>query len=440
MFELNCAVYAAGKVMEEVRGVSKVSTQTGKERENRTQRKMIREMKECRQTMSRIANEMLRRKLNRRASHREKRIFQELCRSTGKSRSEGMNNIELILLKERKRNRLEMLKVRYAEYEKKLKRKKNNRLFQENEKQLYRSIEKSHCKGVSPPMQDHEEFWAELWETETKIQQKPWMVSIEKELKEKVRIPHETPTFQIQGLREEIKKRKNWTAPGIDGIQNFWWKHCPAVWEYLLKGFNEWMVFEESIPEWIATGRTILLPKSDDLSNRADYRPITCLNTMYKLFTGMIARDLKKHAHLNGIWDENQLGTKEMTLGTVDHWLVDKVMLNEIVEKRRNADIVYYDYRKAYDLVPHEWMQMVLKWIGLSRQVQVVFKKLQSMWKTRLEIVNGNTVQVGRLIKFHRGFFQGDSLSPVAFCLCEVPLGLMMGSMRGYRLGERQEG
>ena len=25
-------------------------------------------------------------------------------------------------------------------------------------------------------------------------------------------------------LYETIKKRKNWSGPGIDGIQNFWWK------------------------------------------------------------------------------------------------------------------------------------------------------------------------------------------------------------------------
>ena len=25
-------------------------------------------------------------------------------------------------------------------------------------------------------------------------------------------------------LYEIIRKRKNWSAPGVDGIQNFWWK------------------------------------------------------------------------------------------------------------------------------------------------------------------------------------------------------------------------
>ena len=32
--------------------------------------------------------------------------------------------------------------------------------------------------------------------------------------------------FAITGenMKKEIAKQKNWTAPGIDGIQDFWWK------------------------------------------------------------------------------------------------------------------------------------------------------------------------------------------------------------------------
>ena len=27
-----------------------------------------------------------------------------------------------------------------------------------------------------------------------------------------------------ENMKKEIAERKNWTATGIDGIQNFWWK------------------------------------------------------------------------------------------------------------------------------------------------------------------------------------------------------------------------
>ena len=33
-----------------------------------------------------------------------------------------------------------------------------------------------------------------------------------------------------QELGKAINKRKNWSAPGIDGISNFWWKTVMQAW------------------------------------------------------------------------------------------------------------------------------------------------------------------------------------------------------------------
>ena len=49
-----------------------------------------------------------------------------------------------------------------------------------------------------------------------------------------------------------------------------------------------------SIVEWIALGRSVLLPKTDNLSMEEEYRPITRLNTSYKMYTGILARYVKK--------------------------------------------------------------------------------------------------------------------------------------------------
>ena len=48
------------------------------------------------------------------------------------------------------------------------------------------------------------------------------------------------------------------------------------------------------------------------------YRPITCLNTLYKTYTGLIAKYLKNHATANDMWDEGQMGATEGVLGTID--------------------------------------------------------------------------------------------------------------------------
>ena len=49
------------------------------------------------------------------------------------------------------------------------------------------------------------------------------MEKIQEKLKEKITNVKE---FEIteNGLISDIKKKKNWTAPGVNGIQNFWWK------------------------------------------------------------------------------------------------------------------------------------------------------------------------------------------------------------------------
>ena len=193
---------------------------------------------------------------------------------------------------------------------------------------------------------------------------------------------------------------------------------------------------ETYISEWHVTGRTVLLPKKVGLSSEDLYRPITCLNTIYKLLTGLIGKYMKTHADENDIWDQRQLGTESGVLGTIDHILVDKCMLEEIREHMRKAALCYGDYKKAYDMVLHGWMDMVFGWMGFSEKVLKLVKCLRQGWKTRLEVYNKGEVQKSQSIRFLRGFLQGDSWSPVGFCLTEVPLSMMLSRTKGYVMGE----
>ena len=44
------------------------------------------------------------------------------------------------------------------------------------------------------------------------------------------------------------------------------------------------------MPVWWRSGRTVLLPKTKDLTDEKNYRPITCLNTSYKLLIGLVGK------------------------------------------------------------------------------------------------------------------------------------------------------
>ena len=236
----------------------------------------------------------------------------------------------------------------------------------------------------------------------------------------------EEMTVEMKKLQHILKKRKNWSAPGIDGIQNFWWKKLTSTWRPLTNTIKCWIYRPELIPTWITHGRTVLIPKSEELLDEKNFRLITCLNTSYKIFTGLLGKRMKDRADKNEIWDKNQLGTCSGGLDTVDQLLIDSAIMDEIHENKRNLAVSFYDYQKAYNMVRHHWMIRVFTWMGYSSKLINVLKQLMDGWKTKLEVNDGVKIETSRWVRTLKVFLQGDSYSPVGFCLTEGPIAMLL--------------
>ena len=150
------------------------------------------------------------------------------------------------------------------------------------------------------------------------------------------------------------------------------------------------------IPAWLPSGRRVLLPNTDNLSDEKNFRPITCLNTSYKILTGLIAKYMTEHARSNTIWDEVQLGAVEGVLGMIDQLIIDRCIMEEVKQYHRNLAVAFYDYKKAYNKVHHDWMLRVYQWIGIPREVVQLISVLMEKWKTRLEIWNNGEKMISR--------------------------------------------
>ena len=109
------------------------------------------------------------------------------------------------------------------------------------------------------------------------------------------------------------------------------------------------------------------------------------------MLTGLIGKYTRNHVTENNIWDEGQLGGVEGVMGTVDQLLVDAYIMEEVKEHHRNLAVAYYDYKKAFDKVHHDWMLRVYSWMGISVNHLVVEK-----WKTRLEIWSNGKKNLSR--------------------------------------------
>jgi len=73
-------------------------------------------------------------------------------------------------------------------------------------------------------------------------------------------------------------------------------------------------------------------------------------------------------------------------------------------------------------MVPHSWIIECLEMFGIAENVKKVLTDSTETWKTELTS-SGKRLGV---IHIKRGIFQGDSLSPLLFVLCMIPLTLVL--------------
>ena len=189
---------------------------------------------------------------------------------------------------------------------------------------------------------------------------------------------------------------------------------------------------QEGIPEWLGTGRTVLIMKDKEKGTAVEnYRPITCLPTTWKLLSAIISEEVYKHLAQNNLFPTEQKGCKKESRGTKDQLLIDKMVLKNCKKRKTNLFVSWIDYKKAYDSVPHSWILKSLELMKVNRGIVRFLRESMKKWKTQLTI---NGEEIGQC-NIRRGIFQGDSLSPLLFIIAMIPLSkILHNTQAGYQL------
>ena len=72
---------------------------------------------------------------------------------------------------------------------------------------------------------------------------------------------------------------------------------------------------------------TLLIKNGEKGTIPTNYRPITCLPTIFKLMTAIIAESMLNHLEKNGIIPDEKRGNRRKSRGTKDQLLIDKMIL-----------------------------------------------------------------------------------------------------------------
>jgi len=237
-----------------------------------------------------------------------------------------------------------------------------------------------------------------------------------------------------QDVSNALTNSANGKAAGMDGIPMEMWKKlneectpeieetsnnkCDII-EVLVRVFNDIAIHGIQPGSGFNDGWICPIYKKGDKENIANYRPITVLNTDYKIFTKILSERLADVAP--DLIHTDQAGfVKGRSI--YDQVKLAKIMLDYGEIKGICGAIVALDQEKAYDKIMHPYLWKVLEKFGLPNNF---IQTVKALYKDAITVVIINGV-VSTPLFVIRGVRQGDPLSCLLFNLSIEPMAEMI--------------
>jgi len=107
------------------------------------------------------------------------------------------------------------------------------------------------------------------------------------------------------------------------------------------ENFNAIIEEPEKAPDWLPTGIPYLIPKSGDSKEVRNYRPITCLTTIHKTLTGIIAKRISTHLEEQSLSPAEQKGCHSGSKGCKDQLMISKAIYKDCSGRTKNLSIAW---------------------------------------------------------------------------------------------------